>query len=107
MNPDTPESAPETGTRDTDEDPTPRPKPRFISRLRGAANITLFISGALFGLGWIVLTAVANTWSEARLQTLTTFIAYTGIIAFFAFVTSFISIIIENRTVPHAEEDDA
>lgn len=78
--------------------------PRFVSRLRAAANIILFFSGGLFGLGWLILTATAHTWGEARLATLTTFIAYTGFIAFVAFLTSFTSILIENRTAPEGEE---
>lgn len=96
-------TAPDEPMKDTAAQGGPRRR-RFISRLRAAANITLFVSGGLFALGWLTLTATAHSWGEARLSTLTTFLAYAGFIAFIAFLTSFTAILIENRTQSETEE---
>lgn len=74
----------------TDEGPQ-----RPVSRIRGRANMVALIAAILFAIGF----ALGPGFVEPRL------IAYVGVAGVFAFVVSFVAIMIENRQQGGDEHD--
>ncbi len=98
-----PEASPAdaTGTPDNTHEPV-----LLVSRVRAIANFFFLVAGILFLLGFLLTIALSGTMIKTHMFLLTRATAYAGLVAGVAFVTSIISITIENRKETHGAQED-